>query len=120
MEYVFGTQKDVEIIKTKGSCHSGLTGYHQIEQKYPDQTVTDSFHIVRLLNSGEDSEGNCYDWYEIDHHYRFTDKFTPAKPELETGINDTQDAICILSEDMETRLAEIEDALCEITAEEEE
>ena len=35
-----------------------------------------------------------------------------------TDVADSQDAICILSEDIEERLAEIEDALCEITKEE--
>lgn len=34
-------------------------------------------------------------------------------------VTDSQDALCILSEDIEERLAEIEDALCEITKEEE-
>lgn len=40
----------------------------------------------------------------------------------ETSVNavDAQDAICVLSEDIETRLAEIEDALCEISVAEEE
>ena len=74
MEYVFGTQKDIEVLKTKGTYHSDLTGYRQIEQKYPDQTITDTFHIVRNINSGEDEEGNCYDWYEIDHHIRYVDQ----------------------------------------------
>ena len=26
----------------------------------------------------QDAEGNCYDWYEIDHHYRVTDKTGPV------------------------------------------
>ena len=42
MEYVFGTQEDIEVLKTKGSEHSDLTGFHQIERSYPDQTVTAS------------------------------------------------------------------------------
>ncbi len=110
----------MEVLKTKGTYHSDLKGYHQIESKYPDQTVTDSFRIVRTIESGEDAEGSCYDWYEIDHHIRYVDKFTPAKNDIQTGIDDAQDAICTLSDDMETRLAEIEDALCEITTAEEE
>ena len=74
MEYVFGTQGDVEVLKTKGDTHTDLTGFHSVERAYPDQTITDNFHIVRKLDSQEDAEGNCYDWYEIDHHYRVADK----------------------------------------------
>ena len=74
MEYVFGTQGDVEVLKTKGDTHTDLTGFHSVERAYPDQTITDNFHIVRKLDSQEDAEGTCYDWYEIDHHYRVADK----------------------------------------------
>ena len=74
MEYVFGTQGDVEVLKTKGDTHTDLTGFHSVERAYPDQTITDNFHIVRKLDSQEDAEGNCYDWYEIDHHSRVADK----------------------------------------------
>lgn len=94
-----------------------MTGFHEIEQKYPDQVITDRFHIVRKTNSAEDSEGNCYDWYEIDQHYRFTDKFSPNKEEIETGIADAQDATCELSEELDERISELEDALCELTME---
>lgn len=48
-------------------------------QEYPDQTITDNFRVVRKIDSNEDAEGNCYDWYEIDHHYRITDKTGPVK-----------------------------------------
>jgi len=108
----------MEILKTKGLEHSNLKGFLQFRTEYPDQTVVDDFHIVRKYDSQEDCEGNCYDWYEIDRHSRYTDKWTPAKEEIETGIADSQDAICILSEDVEIRLAEIEDALCEMSKEE--
>lgn len=78
MEYVYGTKGEIEVLKTKGSTHTGLTGYHSIVQEYPDQTITDNFHVVRKIDSAEDAEGNCYDWYEIDHHYRVTDKTGPV------------------------------------------
>jgi len=68
----------VEILKTKGDAHTDLTGFHQIERKYPDQTITDSFRVVQKLDSQEDGEGNCYDWYEIDRHYQTTDKVGPV------------------------------------------
>lgn len=86
MEYMFGSDNDKEILKTKGASHSNLTGFHQIEMKYPDQTITDSFRIVRLIESKEDVEGNCYDWYEIDHHYRYTDKFTAGNEKIQAQI----------------------------------
>ncbi len=77
MEYVFGTQGEMEVLKIKGDAHTDLTGYHQIEQKYPDQTIADSFHVLRKLYSQEDAAGNCYDWYEIDRHNRIVDKSGP-------------------------------------------
>lgn len=86
MEYIFGSDNDKEILKTKGASHSNLTGFHQIEMKYPDQTITDSFRIVKKIDSQEDVEGNCYDWYEIDHHYRYTDKFTVGNEKIQAQI----------------------------------
>ena len=90
MEYVFGTKYDQEVLKTKGDEHSDLTGYQQLVRHYPDQDITDSFRIVEKTNSAEDDEGNCYDWYVIDHHYRFTDKFTPQIGETEQEITDVE------------------------------
>ena len=65
MEYVFGTQEDIEVLKTKGSEHSDLTGFHQIERSYPDQTVTDCFRVVRKLDSLEDGEITAEKYKEI-------------------------------------------------------
>lgn len=73
----------MEVLKVKGDSHADLTGFHQIEQTYPDQTVTDSFRIVRKLDSGTDAEGRCYDWYEIDHHNRTIDKSAPVAARVE-------------------------------------
>lgn len=94
MEYVFGTKGEVEVLKVKGDAHTDLTGFHQIEQVYPDQTITDSFRIVRKLDSQEDGEGNCYDWYEIDRHNRTVDRSGPVAERLgaieaaiERGLN---------------------------------
>ena len=83
MEYVFGTEGEVEILKVKGDTHTDLTGFQQVEQEYPAQTVTDSFRIVRKLDSGTDAEGRCYDWYEIDHHNRTIDKSAPVAARVE-------------------------------------
>lgn len=79
MEYVFGIDGEIEVLKTKGSKRSDLTGYNQIERTYPGQTITDNFRVVRKLNSKEDVEGNCYDWYEIDRHYRTIDRTAPLQ-----------------------------------------
>lgn len=78
MEYTFGTNGSVETLRTKGDSHTGLTGYHQVERAYADQTITDRFRVVDKLDSKEDAEGNCYDWYEIDRHYRLADKTGPV------------------------------------------
>jgi hypothetical protein len=86
MEYIFGQNNDIEVLKTKGSEHSNLLGFHEIESKYPDQTITDSFRVVKKIDSQEDVGGNCYDWYEIDHHYRYTDKFTAGNEKIQAQI----------------------------------
>ncbi len=78
MEYVFGTKGGTEVLKTKGRAHTSLTGWQQVEQVHQDrETVTDSFWVVRKLDSAEDAAGNCYDWYEIDRHYRTVDRSGP-------------------------------------------
>lgn len=59
-----------------------MSGFHQIEQIYPDQVVTDNFRVVRKLDSQTDDDGNCYDWYEIDRHYRFVDKSGPVAEQV--------------------------------------
>lgn len=78
MEYVFGTQDDIEIVKTKGREHTSLTGFQQVVQEFPDSKITDSFRVVRKLDSTEDAAGNCYDRYEIDRHNRIIDKTGPV------------------------------------------
>lgn len=81
MDYVFGTNGQVETLKTKGDTHTDLTGFQQVTQTYPDQTITDCFRVVNKYNASEDVEGNCYDWYIIDSHYRMVDKSKPIADE---------------------------------------
>ena len=114
MEYIFGNRSKNEILRTKGSEHSNLKGYHEIEREYPDQTITDRFYIRRKLESEEDVEGNCYDWYEIDHHYRYVDRTRPVKEALEEATTEMENALCEIDETNEERIAAIEDALCEM------
>lgn len=77
-EYIFGTNGNAETLRVKGPAHTDLTGFQQVVREYPDQTITDSFRVVRKLKSDEDQAGNCYDWYEIDRHYRMQDKTGPV------------------------------------------
>ncbi len=114
MEYVFGTNGEIETLKVKGASHTDLTGYHQTEQIYPDQTITDHYRIVRKLDSQEDVEGNCYDWYEIDRHYRVVDKTGPLARQAADNAAATEDAICELDASYDGRLGAVEDALCEL------
>ena len=116
MEYVFGTKGRIEVLKTKGDHHADLTGYHQIEREYPDQTITDSFRVVRKLDSREDAEGGCYDWYEIDRHYRMTDKTEPLAERTAKAAAELQDALCEQDIASEERMAAVEDSLCELDA----
>ena len=88
MEYVFGTKDEMEILKVKGDAHTDLTGFQQIKQAYPDQSITDNFRVVRKISSKEDEAGNCYDWYEIDRHYCVVDKTAPvAEREAQNAAN---------------------------------
>lgn len=98
MIYVFGTKGEVEILKTKGDAHSDLTGYHQVERTYPDQVITDSFRIVRKIDSQEDTDGNCYDWYEIDRHFRTADKTGPIAEKAAEDVANLESAMCELDE----------------------
>ena len=85
MEYIFGTNDFTgeEGLKTVGPEHTDLSGFQQTVREYPDCTITDSFRVVQKTKSAEDSEGNCYDWYVIDHHNRIIDKTKPVKDNLD-------------------------------------
>jgi len=85
MNYIFGTNDYTgnETLKTVGTEHTDLTGFQQTVREYPDCTITDSFHVVRKMKSAEDTAGNCYDWYVIDHHNRTIDKTGPLKRQAE-------------------------------------
>ena len=45
MEYVFGTEGEIEVLKTKGDTHTDLTGYQQVVQEYPGEKITDNFRV---------------------------------------------------------------------------
>lgn len=125
MEYVFGTETSrrgtVEVLKVISDRPTTLSGDYTVERKNDVEIITDSFTIVKKIRERR-LEGTYYTWYEIMYHNRYVDKFTPGiGPAIEPvkgNINDTQDALCEVSEDIDIRLAEIEDALCELTEEE--
>ena len=114
MEYVFGTKGEAEVLKTKGDAHTNLSGYHEVVREYSNQTISDSFRIVRKLESSEDVEGNCYDWYEIDRHYRITDKTKTVMETVTETRTELEDAMCEQDAAVSERLDAIEDALCEL------
>lgn len=74
MEFVYGTERNTEVLKTKSINQEELNGFQTIETKYPDQVITDTFCVVKKIREKQDSEGNFYKWYEIDHHNRVIDK----------------------------------------------
>lgn len=79
MEYIFGTQGNREILKTKGNSHTNLHGFQTTIQERSHETITDKYRIIRKIKSTEDIAGNCYDWYEIDRHYREVDRSKPLQ-----------------------------------------
>ena len=100
MEYIFGTVLTgggvTENLKTVGPEHPSLEGYMETRREYDDCTITDRFRIVGHYASEEDSEGKCYDWYNIDSHYRIIDKSERLKAEnavLQEKLSATQKAL---------------------------
>lgn len=74
MEYTFYTNYNTEILKTKCQIHTELTGFQHVVRDFKSEIITDNFRIICKFKSEEDTSGNCYDWYEIDRHYRMIDK----------------------------------------------
>lgn len=109
-EYVFGTEEDREILKTKGIEHSDIVGFHELVREYPDQIIVDRFRVVDKINTAEDSEGNCYDWYEICDHYRDSDKFMGDICKTEQEITDMD----IVAMEMGDALTDAEIAIMEL------
>ena len=110
MEYIFGTRRDIEVLKTKGDAHSQLSGYHEVTREYPDQVIVDRFRVVRKIDSKEDIEGNMYDWYEIDRHYRMSDKSEQVSKVAEERSSELEEALVEVAD----MVANLEDALVEI------
>ena len=119
MEYIFGQIKRrgkvVDVLKTVGAEHTNLQNNHIIERKYPDSIITDSFYVDEHYLSKDGADGKCYDFYTISNHYRYIDYFTPQKKTLNSRIDDTENAICENSEDLEMTVSDLENAVCELS-----
>ena len=100
-EYVFGTLNGSEILRVKGPSHTDLSGFQQAAQESPGETITDRFRVVRRLKSAEDEAGHCYDWYEIDRHYRTVDKTPGVVARVDAmapGVEAAAVAFCLMAE----------------------
>lgn len=96
MEYIFGTIKRkgryTDVLKTVGDEHTDLKNNHTIERRYSDSIITDSFYVTDHYLSEDGSDGKCYDWYEINEHYRYIDYFTPQKDALVESLTPYTDS----------------------------
>lgn len=66
--------------------------------------------VLEKYRMAEDAEGNCYDWYVIAEHYRYTDKTEPVKESLALAKEELEAALAELGE----LFAEQDDALVEL------
>ena len=119
MEYIFGNIKRhgrlIHILKTVGPNHTDLTGSTQIKREYPDSIIVDDFTIVEKYLTQEDSEGRCYDYYEIKDHNRYIDYFTPRSYELEEDSQGLLD-IADLVDENSTAITDLADYIAELEA----
>ena len=116
MEYIFGRDNfsGNETLKTKGNEHTNLEGFVDTVREYDDCKITDSFFVDRKEHSTEDIEGNCYDWYVINRHYRVVDKSGPIVARVDGNKADIEAALCDMDEANEAAHAAYETALCDI------
>ena len=119
MEYIFGQIKRkgkiVDILKTVGEEHTNLENNQIIEREYSDSVITDGFYVVEHYMYKDGADGKKYDWYEINNHYRYIDYFTPQKKEITDRIDDTENALCESTEDLELTVSDLENAVCELS-----
>jgi hypothetical protein len=101
----------MENLKTVGEEHSNLTGGVSITRKYADSHITDNFDVLEKYRSEEGADGRCYDWYVIDHHSRYEDRFTPGIVATEQEIT-AQDIAIMEAEqtitELDLRIMELE------------
>lgn len=107
MDYIFGsaTHDGVtsETLLTVGTEHTDLTGEVEVCRAFPGGDLIDHFRAVARYRSTEDGEGRCYDWYLIDHHYRYADQSAAVQSSRETEALTLE-----LAADYEARLCNLE------------
>lgn len=120
MEYIFGSVKRhgvlIDALKTIGTMHSDLVGHHQVVREFPDSVITDIFDVKEHYLSKRDASGKCYDWYSLENHYRYIDKYTPNIPRVEERIDVTENALCEATEVYDASISDLENAICELSA----
>lgn len=114
MDYIFGhitrDGVDVENVKTVGAKHSNLSGSVSVTRKYSDSYITDSFFVSEKYRSEEGDNGTCYDWYLIERHTRYEDKYTPQIGATEQEITELE----IENIEQEQALTDAEIAIIEL------
>ena len=119
MEYIFGHSKQkgrlLPILKTVGSSHTNFTGANQVRREYADCIIVDEFTVVEKYLWQEDSEGRCYDYYEIKDHSRYIDYFTPRAPELEEDSQGVLDLADLVDENS-TAITDLADYIADLEA----
>lgn len=102
MDYIFGTVArngvTVENLKVVGQAHTDLRDFQQVIREYPDSIIVDNFRVVEKYREAEDTEGNTYDWYIIDSHNQYVDKYTPAAATIQQTGSAAAIAFVTLSE----------------------
>lgn len=102
MDYIFGTVTrngvTVENLKVVGTAHTDLRDFQQVIREYPDSIIVDNFRVVEKYREAEDTEGNTYDWYIIDNHNQYADKYTPASTAIQQASSATAIVFVTLSE----------------------
>lgn len=102
MEYIFGTvtrnEKMVENLKVIGTSHTELRDFQQLIREYPDSIITDNFRVVEKYREADSADGRTYDWYIIDNHNRYVDKYTPAAESIQQAGSVAAIAFVTLSE----------------------
>lgn len=97
MEYIYGTDQNLEILKTVGDSHTDLSGFFETVREYADGTViTDRCRILDHFYSAEQG-GVCYDWYTIDSHFRVvTPATTRATEDVKTRVDELDEALTMI------------------------
>lgn len=91
MEYIFGKSthhhEDVLILRTKGEERTELTGLVEHLEEFADSTIKTSCRIVEKIDSSQDDQGNCYDWYIIDQYNREVNLSDAEREKLNAEID---------------------------------